>query len=121
MSDDIGFIVEYVVKDSENYFHAIGRCGDGPIQIGDEFIRIHAPSLRDRSTYKGMGESSPVKLRVERIQAYQRELSMLGQGMTGTIDLRGEGLNRVIPGSVLGIPARGEGVQPPVQAAQKAN
>jgi hypothetical protein len=74
-----------------------------------------------RDGYKGLGEVAPVKLRVERVETYQRQLPTLGRGMTGTIDLRGEGLNRVIPGAVLGVPARGEVTQPPAQAAQQTN
>lgn len=112
MTNDIGFVVEYVVSDDESYSHAIGRCGDYPIQVGDEFHTIHAPTVIVRGEYPGLGEASPVKLRVERIQAYQRQLNSLGQAMTGTIDLRGEGLDRVIPGAVLGVPVRGESTKP---------
>ena len=111
MAADIGFIIEYVVSDTGNHFHAIGRCGDFPIQVGDEFHKVYAPSVVLRNTYQGLGEPSPVNLRVERIQAYQHQLSKLGQGMTGTIDLRGEGVNKVIPGAVLALPARGEGTE----------
>lgn len=120
MPDDIGFIVEYIVQDSETYFHAIGRCGDRPIQVGDEFERIHAPSVVVRNAYQGLGEISPVKLRVERIQAYQRDLPMLGQGMTGTIDLCGDRLSRVVPGAVLGVPIQSASspISAPVPAQQ---
>ncbi|HUE73076.1 MAG TPA: hypothetical protein VMP01_19485 [Pirellulaceae bacterium] len=111
MADEIGFIVEYVVSDNEGYFHAVGRCGENPIHVGDQFHRIYAPAVIVRSSYQGLGEVSPVKLRVERIQAYQHQLEKLGQGMTGTIDLRGDGLNRVIPGAVLGVPSRGDGAE----------
>jgi hypothetical protein len=108
MSDNVGFVIEYVVADNESYLHAIGRCGDYPIQIGDEFDRIYAPAIILRSAYQGLGEESPVKLRVERIQAYQHVLEELGRGMTGTIDLCGKGLNHVVPGAVLGVPVHGE-------------
>jgi len=111
MAADIGFIIEYVVSDTGNHFHAIGRCGEFPIQVGDEFHKVYAPSVVLRNTYQGLGESSQVNLRVERIQAYQHQLPKLGQGMTGTIDLCGEGLNKVIPGAVLAIPARREGTE----------
>jgi hypothetical protein len=108
MSEPIGFVIEYVVSDSDRYFHAIGRCGDRPIQVGDRFETIHAPAIILRGAYQGLGEASPVKLRVERIQAYQRQLDKLGEGMTGTVDLRGEGLDRVVPGAVLGAPTHPE-------------
>jgi len=123
MSNDVGFIVEYVVSADQSQLHAIGRCGECPIHVGDEFDRIHAPAVILREGYRGLGEASPVKLRVERIEAYQRQLATLGQGMTGTIDLRGDGLNRVIPGAVLGVPARigGAAVQAPQQAVQPTN
>jgi hypothetical protein len=121
MSNDIGFIIEYVVSGSESYLHAIGRCGDYPIHVGDEFDRIHAPALILRDGYQGLGEASPVKLHVDRIEAYQRQLPTLGRGMTGTIDLRGEGLNRVIPGAVLGIPAHSADTQPTQQQAARTN
>jgi hypothetical protein len=115
LSEKVGFVIEYVVSDSESYFHAIGRCGDYAIHVGDEFDKIYAPAIMLRDAYPGLGEESRVNLRVERVQAYQRELEELGRGMTGTIDLCGEGLKQVVPGAVLGIPAHGEVQEPSIK------
>ncbi len=106
MSDAIGFIVEGVVTDSDTYYHLIGRCCDIPIHIGDRFEVAYAPAKPIGRDYPGLGVAGSVKLRVERIQSYQRQLEMLGEGMTGTIDVRGEGLNRVEPPSLSGLGRR---------------
>jgi hypothetical protein len=107
MCDPIGFIVNGIVTDSDTYFHIIGRCGDHAIQVGDEFDTVYAPAKSTEIDYPGLGQPLAVKLKIERIQAYQRELSTLSGGMTGTIDVRGQGLEHVVPGAVLATPAHG--------------
>lgn len=102
MTNPIGFIVHGVITDEESYFHAIGRCGDEPIHVGDMFDIVYPPAKPGSE-----GESrqpQPVKFKVERIQAYQQLLPELSGGMTGTIDLRGQGLEFLGPGAVLGTP-----------------
>jgi hypothetical protein len=106
MTDPIGFVVHGVITDSETYFHVIGRCGDSPIFIGDEFNTVYSPATPKSPDDSRFGQPRSVKLKVERIQAYQNLLPELSGGMTGTIDLRGQGLDCLVPGAVLGSPVR---------------
>jgi predicted Zn-dependent protease len=101
MESSIGFIVNGIVTDDETYWHVIGRCGDGSIRIGDVFESVDLPGAAAVESSES-ASWRPVRLRVERIQAYQQEMSELGSGMTGTIDLCGTGLELLIPGAVLG-------------------
>jgi hypothetical protein len=106
MSISIGFIVNGFVEGESGHFHVIGRCGDDPIRIGDIFDVIR-PSSHSSLLAEGDAEGTrTIRLRVEHIQAYQRRLEELGSGMTGTIDLCGQGLEFVKPGSVLGSTSR---------------
>ena len=107
-SDNIGFLVKEIVADSDTYYHLMGRCCDFPIHVGDSFEVVYAATKSVGRDYPGLGAAGRVKLRVERIEAYQRQLEMLGEGMTGMIDVRGEGLDRVEPGAVLGAPIHGD-------------
>jgi hypothetical protein len=99
MSEPISFIVNGIVADDDTFFHAIGRCGDAAIRIGDVFETMYVPVRASDKTQLGPPQS--VSLKVERIQAYQRQLDELGVGMTGTIDLRGNANRAVVPGTIL--------------------
>ncbi len=99
MADPITFIVNGIVADDDTFFHAIGRCGDSVIRIGDVFDTMLVPVRPSDKTQ--LGPPQTVSLRVERIQAYQRQLDELGIGMTGTIDLRGNANRAVVPGTIL--------------------
>ena len=106
MQNTIGFIVNSVVEGQSGHFHAIGRCGDEPIRVGDVF-EIVRPAVPAGDLDAGeLGGARAVHLRVERIQAYQRKLEELGSGMTGTLDLCGQGLELVKSGCVLGLATR---------------
>lgn len=115
MSNAIGFIVNSVVEGRSGRVHAIGRCGDAPIRLGDVFEVLHpAPQAADADVGDLCGGTA-VHLQVERIQAYRRTLQELGSGMTGTIDLCGRGSELVESGCVLGA-----GVSPVRTAEQSA-
>lgn len=85
------FIVSGIVTGESGVFHVIGRCGDLPIAIGQMF-----DTLQDKS-----GQLRLVTLRVDGIQAYGRGFDQLGPGMTGTVDVSGNGIDFVGPGCVL--------------------
>ena len=73
-----------------------------PIRIGDQFsaaIRYKPFRYPDEvGDYPVRITEEPAALRVVCIHAYERSLQMLGQGMTGSIVVEGDGLNHVAPG-----------------------
>ena len=93
------FIVNGLIFDSDEYLHAIGRCGDVPIHVGDIFDTVFVPA--SASDCQQLAPARTIHVRVERIQAYQRQLNELGIGMTGTIDLRGSDCRIIVPGTIL--------------------
>jgi hypothetical protein len=103
---NIEFIVEYWVPGESGQFTVIGRCGDEPIRVNDTFDAVFR--YKHRRYPDELGDEPvreverPVSLRVECIHAYERSLGVLGQGMTGSLVLRGDGLQHVVPGWVLG-------------------
>lgn len=100
----IAFIVDGFVQGE--HFTAIGRCGDEPIRLGDEFDAIYR--LKRRRYPEEMGdepvreEEYPVSLKVTCIHAYGRSLPVLGQCMTGSITIEGRGAEWIAPGWLLG-------------------
>jgi hypothetical protein len=91
-------------------FTVVGRCGDEPIDVGDEFDAVYRFKKRRYPDELGdepvREEEVPVVLRVVCIHAYQRSLPALGQGMTGSIAVEGSGLEFISPGWILGRAAR---------------
>jgi len=85
------FIVSGVVVGASGVYHVIGRCGDLSIHVGDVFQQLEHPAEPNQQ----------VQLTVDRIQAYERSFEELGSGMTGTLDLRGAGVERLRPHSIL--------------------
>ena len=85
------FIVSGIVTGESGVFHVIGRCGDVSIRIGETFA-----TLQDKSN-----QCRKIRIRVDGIQAYGRGFEQLGPGMTGTLDVSGEGVDSIAPGSVL--------------------
>ena len=57
--------------------------------MGDEPVRI---------------EEKPVRLEILEIQTHNRSFDKLGQGMTGALFVKGDGLDRLAPGWVIGEP-----------------
>lgn len=84
----------------------IGRCGGKPIQIGDTFDTIYRYMRRrypDELGAEPVREiERPARLTVVCIHAYQRSLKALGQGMTGSLTIEGDGTEAVGPGWVIG-------------------
>lgn len=107
------FIVVGVVEGQDGLFPGrycslIGRCGDVPIAKGETFSAVYhyeprryPDELGDEPIRDG---ENPVSLEVIAIQTHNRTFDQLGQGMTGTLVVRGEGLGRLAPGWVIGHP-----------------
>jgi hypothetical protein len=107
------FIIVNVVCNEDNllpgpYCVVVGRCGDSPIMKGDVFLAAYRYKT---SLYpEEMGddpvrvEEVPVRLEVAEIQTHNRSFDQLGQGMTGQLFARGEGLDCLAPGWVIGQP-----------------
>ncbi len=106
---NIEFIVDGFVTGESGRFSVVGRCGDEPIHVGDTFrclFRYKSGSYPKDAEMPSSREEKqcPVELRIEGIHAYEQDLAELGPGMTGSIALRGQGVQLVSPGSVLGMP-----------------
>ncbi len=88
------------------HFTVIGRCGDLPICVGDTFdtlYRYKRMKYPDEFDQEPIIEAkSPVILRVTCVHALGRSLDTLGEGMTGSLALEGDGLEKIAPGWVLG-------------------
>ena len=65
-----------------------GRCYQGPLKRGDVF-RVLRPGDRG------------VRLAVERIVAYKRELDEIDEGLTAQLSLRGDGAEFVTQETIL--------------------
>ena len=101
--NELQFIVVGVVHGEQ--MTAVGRCGDTPIHVGEVFEAVYRYKRRFRDE---LGDE-PVRevekdaaIRVVCIHAYERSLKALGEGMTGSLTLEGEGLQYIAPGWILG-------------------
>ena len=101
---DLEFIVVGVVQG--DHFTVLGLCGDVPIHVGDVFDAVYRYKRRrspDELGDKPVREvEEPVAIRVVCIHVYDLSLEMLGQGMTGSLVLEGDGLQFLAPGWILG-------------------
>ena len=90
---DLQFVVDGHVSGISGRHTVIGRCGDSPIRLGDVFhLAFRAKHRRYPDEIANPIEREverPVELRVEHIHAYGHCLEMLGQGMTGSLELSG--------------------------------
>ena len=101
--------IEFIVKGWETgesgSLKVIGRVGDVPIHLNDTFdtlCRIKRRRFPEESGDEPVVECTrPVSLRVTCIQAYDRPLNVLSQGMTGSLALEGSGSEFVAPGWIL--------------------
>ena len=118
---DVEFIVEHLVSGESGRFTAIGRCGSAPIRVGERFDVVYRNRSRrtvDELACAAVREvEKPASLRVVCIHAYDRSLGVLGQGMTGSLVLEGEGTQYVAPGWILGRTLSDVGATEPVLAA----
>jgi hypothetical protein len=87
-------------------FTVVGRCGDMAIHVGDAFDAVYR--YRQRRYPDELGddpireEEKPADIRVISIHAYERCLQTMGEGMTGSLTLEGDGLQYLAPGWILG-------------------
>ena len=104
------FIVVGVVEGRDNLFQGeyrglIGRCGGLDIPRGSRFSAVYQCEYPN-----GLGEEpvrvseESVRLEVLGIQVMNRSLERMGRGMTGTLFVRGDGLDKLQPGWVVGDP-----------------
>jgi hypothetical protein len=109
---ELEFIVAGLVEGER--FTVIGSCGDLPICVGEVFDAVFRYKPRrypDQLGDKPEREvEKPASLRVMCIHAYERSLPVLGQGMTGSLVIEGEGLDSVAAGWVLGRKSRVPGL-----------
>jgi hypothetical protein len=84
----------------------VGRCGDFPIRVGDVFDAVMRYKPRrtadELATPPEREIEIPASIRVVGVQAYGRSLKCLGEGMTGSLTVEGEGLEHLAPGWILG-------------------
>jgi hypothetical protein len=101
---DLEFIVVGLVQGE--HFTVLGRCGGASIHVGDPFdavFRYRPLRYPDELGDKPVRHvEKPAAVRVVCIHAYERSLDTLGEGMTGSLTLDGEGLQYVAPGWILG-------------------
>jgi hypothetical protein len=103
IAKELQFIVVDVVHGEQ--FTIIGRCGDKPIRVGEEFDAVYRYKRRSRAE---LGDEpvreveKPAAIRVVCIHAYERSLKALGEGMTGSLTLEGEGIQYIAPGWIVG-------------------
>ena len=98
------FIIDGFVRGE--HFAVLGQCGDAPIHVGDVFDAVYRNKRRrypDELGDEPVREvEKPAAIRVVCIHAYERSLKALGEGMTGSLKLEGDGLQYVAPGWILG-------------------
>jgi hypothetical protein len=103
IDNEFQFIVVGVVKGE--HFTVLGRCGDVPIHVGDVFDAVYRYNWRSRDE---LGDEpvreieKPAAIRVTCIHAFDKSLQMMGEGLTGSLGLEGEGLQFLAPGWILG-------------------
>jgi hypothetical protein len=105
MSDkELQFIVDWY--DAGEDFTVLGRCGDRPIHIGDVFDAVYR--YKPRRYPDELGDDpireveKPAAIRVVGIHAYEMCLDTMGEGMTGSLTLEGDGLQYLASGWILG-------------------
>src|SRR5271156_6297862 len=81
------------------HFTVLGRCGDAPIHVGEVFDAVYRNKQRrypDELGDEPVREvEKPAAIRVVCIHAYEMSLKALGEGMTGSLTLEGDGLQYI--------------------------
>ncbi len=102
----IEFFVDGWVMGESGNFTVIGCCGVLPIRVNDVFDVVFRNKRRKYPDEVGdepvREVEKPASLRVVCIHAYEKSLSVLGQGMTGSLVLEGEGAQYITAGWALG-------------------
>jgi hypothetical protein len=100
------FIIKGIVEGESGRLTVVGRCGDDPVDVNDVFDIVFRNKQRRFPEESGQApvreEQKSIRLRVECIHAYDRSLRQLGQGMTGSLVLEGDGRDCLEPGWILG-------------------
>ena len=91
MSANLEFIVGGIVGNQAEAAEIIGRCGDTSLNLGDVFESLEDPA----------GTVKAVRIEIVSIQAYGHSLAELGFGMTGTLSVRGAGIEQIKPDCIL--------------------
>jgi hypothetical protein len=117
MSDrKLVFIVDGFVYGEQ--FTVLGRCGDAPIHVGEVFDAVYRNKRRrypDELGDEPVREiEKPAAIRVICIHAYKRSLKALGEGMTGSLTLEGDGLQYIAPGWILGRKSESPAAEPQI-------
>jgi hypothetical protein len=97
------FIIDYIVTGASGRHTLIGRCGDSPVRVGDEFqVAYHYENFESAESASRRVEEQNVLVCINEIQAYGKTLDEMGQGMTGSLVVSGTGVEKLAPGMVLG-------------------
>lgn len=105
MERNIEFTADGIIEGKPGQLRIIGRCCDTPVRIGDSFESVYDYQYSvdaDGRELEHRVNPVAVRLRVVGIRAYGHSLEMIGEGMTGALDLEGSGMEQVRPGLVLG-------------------
>jgi hypothetical protein len=102
--NELQYIVVGVIP--AEHFTVLGRCGDVSIHVGDVFDAVYRyKPLRypDEMGDEPVREiERPASIRVICIHAFERSIKMMGEGMTGSLILDGDGLEFLGPEWILG-------------------
>ena len=115
IAKELQFIVVGVVDGEQ--LTVLGRCGDAPIHVGEVFDGVYRYKRRSRDE---LGDEpvreveKPAAIRVVCIHAYERSLKALGEGMTGSLTLEGDGLQYIAPGWILGRKSEHRAAEPQI-------
>ena len=81
----------FSIEDLDGTIRIIGRCLDGPISLGHQFVRAYRSGHRAASGPEGR----PIRLEVRRIEAYGRDLDHVTDLMGARITVSGEGADLI--------------------------
>jgi hypothetical protein len=97
-------VVRVVSRDAQGLV-IDGRCYQSELRVGGIFTLLYeVPLVDDGDTLRSEGRVNhqDVTLRVDRIEAYRREIEFINRGMTARLTLSGSGCDLVREGLVLG-------------------
>jgi hypothetical protein len=103
-------VMEFSIEDfqqlSIDSITLIGRCYQGPINVGERFHCLYelVPQLTENgySYSKRSQQEHSVNLRIDSISSYGHSLTQLDPGMTAKLELSGEGIEKVKRRWILG-------------------
>jgi len=96
-----------VIKVEDDTAIVGGRVTVGPIHPGDIFsaaYRLGPPKLKDDgATYRPRRWERPIALTVARIDSYGHSADQLEEGLSGRLELQGEGVDKLMENDILGL------------------